>query len=33
MHAVDLMPVVFAVGVFALCLGYLVREYILTKWS
>ena len=32
MNVVDVLPVVFVVGTFAICFGYLLKEYVLSRW-
>jgi hypothetical protein len=32
MGLIDVLPVVFVVGSFVACFGYLVREFVLSRW-
>ncbi len=33
MDVVDALPVILVVSAFAICFGYLLKEYVQSKWS
>lgn len=33
MDLVDTLPVILVAGSFVLCFGYLLKEYVLARWS